>query len=192
MEAPEITRLADRVQLRQRVLEFEKSLRLPNLNISVGRRRFEDIGQSAWVAAVSLPIPIFDRNQGARKVANFEFEQARRSAEAVRIELDAELVAAFQRLDSAVQDVTIANQEIVPSSIAAFAAVETGYREGKFGFLDVLDAQQALFDARSLSLDSHEEYLLSRTDLERLVGRTLGNRNDPAPSGSYPDPGEAR
>ncbi len=192
METPEITRLEDQIQLQQRVLEFEKSLRIPDLNVSVGRRRFEEIGESAWVAAIAVPIPIFDRNQGARRAAKFELERARRDAEAVRIALDAELTAAIQRLDAAGQDVTIANQEIVPSANAAFTAVEMGYREGKFGFLDVLDAQRALFDARSLLLASHEEYLLARTGLERLVGRTLNTRTNALPRDRYPAQGEAR
>jgi cobalt-zinc-cadmium efflux system outer membrane protein len=191
-ETPEITRLQDQIQLQQRVLEFEKSLRIPDLNVSVGRRRFREIDQSAWVAAVAVPIPIFDRNQGARRAAKFELQRAQRNAEAVRIALDAELTAAFQRLDAAVQDVTIANQEIVPSANSAFAAVERGYREGKFGFLDVLDAQRALFDARSLSVDNHEEYLLARTELERLVGSTLSTQTDAAPGNRYSAQGDAR
>jgi cobalt-zinc-cadmium efflux system outer membrane protein len=190
METPEITRLEEEVQRQQRAFDLEKSLRLPDLRVGIGRRQFEETGQSAWVAAVSLPIPIFDRNQGARKAAKFDLERSRRDAEAVQVAIDAELAAAFQRLDAAAQDATIVNQEIVPSANSAFVAVETGYREGKFGFLDVLDAQRAFFDARSLSLDSHEEYLLSRTELERLVGRTLGTRTDAALKDRYPAQGE--
>jgi cobalt-zinc-cadmium efflux system outer membrane protein len=51
--------------------------------------------------------------------------------------------------------------------------VEIGYTEGKFGFLDVIDAQRTLFDARSLLLDSAAEYALAKVDLERLIGLEL-------------------
>ena len=192
METPEITRLEDQIRLQQRVLEFERSLRVPDLRVGIGRRRFEEIGESAWVAGVSLPIPIFDRNQGARRAAKSDLERAQRDAEGVRIFLDAELAVAFQRLSAAVQEATIVNGEIVPFANAAFVSVETGYREGKFGFLDVLDAQRALFDARSFSLETHEEYLLSLAELERLIGRALGTQTDAAPSSRYPAPGGTR
>jgi cobalt-zinc-cadmium efflux system outer membrane protein len=185
-------RLEDQIQRHRRILETEESLRVPDLTVSVGRRRFEEIGQSAWVAAVSLPIPIFDRNQGARRAAMFELERAQRDAEAARIAFDAELAAAYQRLEAAMQEATIADQDIVPAANAAFVAVEMGYREGKFGFLDVLEAQRTLFDARSLWLDSHEEYLLSRTWLERLVGRTLTSLTHVAPNDREAAQGESR
>jgi hypothetical protein len=52
----------------------------------------------------------------------------------------------------------------------AFVATETGYSAGKFGFLNVLDAQRALFDAHSLLLDRREYYALALAKLERLTG----------------------
>ena len=61
-------------------------------------------------------------------------------------------------------------RDVVPAATEVFAATEMGYSEGKFGLLEVLDAQRALFDARSLLLDSREEYAMTLTELERLVG----------------------
>ena len=74
--------------------------------------------------------------------------------------------------------------QVVPAAESAFAATETGYTEGKFGFLDVLDAQRALFEARSLLLGSREEYALTLTELQRLIGIT--------PSVARPSQGESR
>lgn len=175
-EIPEIARLDDQIERQQRVLEFEQSLRVPDLAVNVGPRRFQETGQIAWVAGISLPIPIFDRNQGARQAAGFELERSRRDAEAARIALEAELTAMVQQLDAVAQEASAFEREIVPAATEAFAAIEMGYQEGKFGFLDVLDAQRALFEARSALLDSLEEYSTTRTVLERLIGRPLGAR----------------
>ncbi len=49
-------------------------------------------------------------------------------------------------------------------------AVETGYREGKFAFVDVIAAQRTLLEASTLLVDSLEEYALARTEIERLIG----------------------
>lgn len=173
-ETPDIQRLDDSIERQRRVVALEKSLRFPDLAIGVGPRRFEDTGHSAWVAGVGMAIPIFDRNQGARKAAEFDLERERRDAEAARVALVAELAVVCERLNAATEAARTADGEIVPSAMSALTAVETGYREGKFGFIDVIAAQRAFFEASTLLLDSLEEYALARADLERLVGRRLG------------------
>jgi len=170
MEAPEIVRLDERIERERRVLELERSFRIPDLTVSVGPRRFEETGHSAWVAGLSLPIPIFDRNQGSRLAAEFELERTRRDADAVRVAIEAEIAAAIERIHAAALGATTMSRDVVPAATEVFAATEMGYREGKFGLLEVLDAQRALFDARSLLLDSREEYAMTLTELERLVG----------------------
>ena len=71
-------------------------------------------------------------------------------------------------------------------------ATENGYSMGKFGLLTVLDAQGALFEARTLHLDSLEEYALASTELERLIGRTAINNDDTAQGGRLRNEGEGR
>lgn len=185
-----MTRLRDLVKRQESIYKLERSSRIPDLRVSVGRRRLEEIGQSAWVAGISLPIPLFDRNQGSRRAARFEIERSRYAAEGSRIALESSLVVAFERLQATVEEVTRVAQRIVPSAREAFAAIETGYREGKFPFLDLLDAQRTLFDARSVLLESQQDYLLARTRVERLIGRALSPAADFAAEICDPDQGE--
>lgn len=192
LKAPEITRFEDQIERERRVLELEKSLRIPDLTISVGPRRFEETGESAWVAGISLPIPIFDRNQGAWRAAEFELEQTLRDAEANRVDLEAELTSTLERLRAVTLEATTMSQEIVPAARSSFAATQAGYREGKLGFLDVLDAQRALFETRSLLLDSREEYAITRTELERLIGRPLSLQGMASPVEAFTSQGDER
>ena len=170
---PDMLALGDELQRSERVVALEKSFRIPDLTIAAGPRRFSETGDSAWVAGISLPLPVFDSNRGARRAAEFELESTRRSTEAARVEIEAELVSVVQRLDAAAEIASSMEAEVVPAATSAFDAVEIGYTEGKFGFLDVIDAQRTLFDARSLLLDSAAEYALAKVDIERLIGRGL-------------------
>jgi cobalt-zinc-cadmium efflux system outer membrane protein len=190
LQTPEILRLEGMTQRQQNVLDVESAFRIPDLTVSLGPRRFSETGQSAWVAGISLPIPIFDRNQGSRAAAEFELERVRCDAEAVRVAVEADLAAGLERLQAAELETKIMNDQVVPAAEAAFAATEKGYTEGKFGFLDVLDAQRALFKSRSLLLDSREEYALTLTEIERLVGVTPGTRLRAATGGSQLSQGE--
>ncbi len=180
-ETPEIVRLTHQVSQQESRLALERAQRIPDLRIHVGTRRFEEPGQSAWVAGISFPLPIFDRKQGARRAAAFELERSRLEAESLRVAHEAGLSAALGRLHAAADEVRIVDQEVVPQAHAAFASIETGYRQGKFGFLDVLDAQRVLFEARALSLESRQDLLLARVELERRIGRPLAPSDDPPP-----------
>jgi len=173
--APEITRLDDQIERQRRVIELERSFRIPDLTLRVGPRRFEQTGESAWVAGISVPIPIFNRHQGSRKAAEFELERERRDAEATRVAIEAELAVALERVRATALAAITVDREVVPAADAAFVATERGYNEGKFGFLDVLDAQRALFEARSMLLDSREEFAINQTELDRLIGRRVGS-----------------
>ena len=59
--------------------------------------------------------------------------------------------------------------EVLPAAESAFAAAGKGYELGKFGFLDVLDAQRTLFQNRALYLRALVNYQQLTTDLERLI-----------------------
>jgi len=170
---PDMRALGHQLERSERVVALEKSFRIPDLTVAAGPRRFSETGDSAWVAGISLPLPVFDSNRGARRAAEFELESTRRNIEAARVGIETGLVSVVQRLDAAVEIASSMKTEVVPAATSALEAVEIGYTEGKFGFLDVIDAQRTLFDARSLLLDSAAEYALAKVDLERLIGLEL-------------------
>ena len=55
-------------------------------------------------------------------------------------------------------------------SESAFSAVNKGYRFGKFGLLDVLDAQRSHVDTRFEFLDTLVDYHRQRARLDALTG----------------------
>ncbi len=63
--------------------------------------------------------------------------------------------------------------EILPGAESAFDAANKGYQLGKFGFLEVLDAQRTLFQNQALYLQAIAAYQRLIADLERLVAAPL-------------------
>ncbi|MBY3742151.1 TolC family protein, partial [Escherichia coli] len=53
----------------------------------------------------------------------------------------------------------------------AYSAAARGFEAGKFNFLDVLDAQRTLFQARIRYLDVLAKVYQSATTVDRLLGR---------------------
>lgn len=182
-DTPEMRRIGDQIERQQRVIAFENALRIPDLEIGVGPRLFEETGHSAWVALVGFSLPVFDRNQGERRAAEFDLERIRRNGESLKVALEAELAVVVERLSAASEAAVATEGAVLPGARMAMAAVETGYREGKFGFVDVIAAQRTFFEASTLLVDSLEEFALAQTEMERLVGASSDHAAGPGAGG---------
>jgi cobalt-zinc-cadmium efflux system outer membrane protein len=66
------------------------------------------------------------------------------------------------------------SHDILPEVEVVYDAALTGFRHGKFGILDVLDAQRTLLDARARRVQAVAAAHLAATDLQRLFGGIAG------------------
>ena len=81
--------------------------------------------------------------------------------------------AAYQALSTAFVEATLLRDEMMPGAQSAFDAINEGYRQGKFGYLEVLDAQRTLFEARGQYLEALAAYHTAVAEVERLIGEAL-------------------
>ncbi len=180
--SPALARWAAEMSQRQAALALERSKRVPDLSVSAGYRRFDDIDSHAFVVGVSVPLPIFDRNRGGIEEARSRVAKAHEEGRAAQARVAAALAGAYAALASAHDEVTTLREAVLPGSRQTFDAVTEGYRLGKFGYLDVLDAQRTLVNAGSQHLRALADYHRAVADVERLTGAPLAA--DPQPSTS--------
>lgn len=164
-----------RVRAREGGLRQARAGGFPDVTVSVGQTQFEEAGESAWQMGVSLPLPLFDRNQGARRAAEARLQEARAQAEGAAQTLRAELETLYPQVQALGQQLDTFEKTVLPASAEAFSAVNKGYRFGKFGLLDVLDAQRSLIDTRFDYLDTLTEYHRQRSRLDALLGMAQEN-----------------
>ncbi len=131
------------------VVARERTLSRPDVTVSVGARQFRGTDDTALVVGASLPIGIFDRNQGNIAAANAE----RTGAEARR---NAALAGAIRRTRDAQAALRTAEARLVfletraePEAIEAVRIAREGFSAGRFTLLDVLDAEEALNTVQS-------------------------------------------
>ncbi|MEQ8300714.1 MAG: TolC family protein [Hyphomonas sp.] len=156
--------------------EMERRQALPDLTVSAGVRRFSDSNDSAFVFGVSIPIPVFDRRQGAIRRARAEIVAAEADLAASRLGLTNVIAAVRSRIYTARDKAVALRTGVLPKAEQAFIFAEEGYRQGKFSYLDVLDAQRTLFQGRRELLDTLQTLHEARAELERLTG-TSSERN---------------
>lgn len=156
---------------------LEKAKRIPDLTLDIGAKSFEETGDHALVAGISIDVPLFDRNQGSLGAARARQEKARSSLNATRMQLRTELGNLWQRLQVARTEAIMLREKILPKARQRFETTSYGYRAGKFGYIDVLDAERALFAMRSRYIDSLKTFHQTFADLEALLGRDFRTIN---------------
>ncbi|MDX1777497.1 MAG: TolC family protein [Thermodesulfobacteriota bacterium] len=170
---PDIARWDVEIEQREAALSLEKAQRLPDLTIAGGVRYLDESDDQVYVMGMSLPLPFFNRNQGAIREASNQLQKAREERTAAEVNAIATLDEVYQTLLSSHTEVTILRDTILPGAESAFNASNEGYLEGKFSYLDVLDVQRSLFDADDTYINSLVVYHKALTSLERLIGEDL-------------------
>jgi cobalt-zinc-cadmium efflux system outer membrane protein len=175
---PDLARWVTEMAQRQAALELAGAQRLPDPTIGGGFRHARETGDNALVMSISIPLPIFDRNQGGILEVRYQLAKAEQERRAAEIQGRAALAEAYAALSSAFGEATTLKNDILPGAQRAFDAASEGYRQGKFGLLDVLDAQRTLFEARGQYLEALTAYHQAVAEVERLIGEPLGALSD--------------
>ena len=142
----------------------------PDVTVSAGVRRFENTGDSAFLAGVSLPLPLFDRNQDATRAARFRTEGAQLNARAVEARLRAEQASLAAQVRAAKSRLQRLKGEALPLAEDAYASAAEAYRVGKFDLTATLDARRSLIDTRAAVVDARLALQTQTLRLRALIG----------------------
>jgi cobalt-zinc-cadmium efflux system outer membrane protein len=170
---PDILRWGAERKQREAVLRLEKAMRIPDPTLGAGMRRFDLGGENSYMFSISLPIPLFDRNQGAIREAQIRLEKAGEEERAVRLDAASRLAQTYAGASSSYEEIRVLQGDVLPSAQSVFDSVSEGYRLGKFGYLDVLDAQRTLIEAKFCLVDALAAYHGELADLQRLLGASI-------------------
>lgn len=186
-ENPDVARWVTEIAHRQAVVDREKANAIPNLTVSGGLRRIEDAEDTTVVLGFSVPLAIFDRNQGTVRSAIDQLSRAESQQRSAKVKANAALGQAYEALSLAERELSLLNRDILPGARQTFDAVSEGYRFGKFSLLHVLDSQQTLFRARTQHIQALARFHQAAADIERLIGTPLKALNgEPAKEGTQP------
>ncbi len=143
------------------------------MTLFAGPKLLEGADETGLTAGASIPLPLFNRNQGGILEARLRQAQAGPLRQAAEVRVRTDLVAAHQALDAAYIEILAIRDDIEPSARAAFEAAEEAFRQGKFGVLELLDSQRTLFGVRRQYLDALAAYHQAVIAVERLIGSPL-------------------
>jgi len=158
------------IDQREASLGLEKAQRIPDLTVSVGSQYSELERERVNVVGLSMPIPLFNRNQGNILAAARRADQARDLRNASELRLRTEIQTTLDQWLTANTEIQSFDQSILPAAQSAVDTATRGFEMGKFNFLDVLDAQRTLISARAQYIQAIAEATDAWVRIERIFG----------------------
>ncbi len=166
----------DQAELAQRRTRLDP---YPDVKVGVSGGRIGETDQSIIQLGFSIPLPIWDRGKGRQQEAEANVRVAEAELQVVRQQLQREWANARQRYRTAVEQVGNYRERILPKTEAALRLVRTGFEEGKFGFIDLVDTQRTAAESRLAYQRKLLEMNLAQAELEALLRPQLPPASTP-------------
>ncbi|UYO50974.1 TolC family protein [Rhodopseudomonas palustris] len=142
----------------------------PDVTVAAGWRRYNETGDNAVRLSVSVPIPLFDQNQGNILSAQESLAKTAAERQANRNTLTVVAGRAYDSLQGSLRELAILRDTAIPKARDAAAAISEGYGQGRYSLLEVLDAQGSVAQARLREQEAQQNFHVAVATIEGLVG----------------------
>ena len=155
------SRLAEVARVAQAALALRRA-RLevyPDVTVGMGAGREAITNNTIGEIRVGMPLPLFDTSSGKRREARATLAAAEAESVSVHLRLSREWNNALERL------------RVASEQARAYHRVQTGYDEGKFPLVDVLETRRTAAEARFAYQQKLLELNIAQAELEALEGK---------------------
>ncbi len=168
LRQPQLLAAQARVERARAQLQLEQARTRPDITATFGYKR--NGVDNALYGALSVPLPLYNKNQGMIARAQAEIEVAEAEVRYVHNNVLAELAAARRAVTLQQQQVEAMRADFLLQADEARNISLAAYREGASDLLVVLDAQRTRSQAQELYFQALYDYQLAVHELERAAG----------------------
>ena len=167
---PATARAEAALAVRRAEADEARSAALPDVTVSAGIRRFEESGDQAFIAGLSVPLPIFDRGRDRSRATSIRSEIALLDQARSKRRLIADQTIAISARRVAQSRLTILEDQALPAAAEAYRAAVRGYEIGRFDLTTTLNARTAYLDAQLAVARARHELTIQDLRLRALSG----------------------
>lgn len=171
--SPELSSAFIAVDRARTAIERARAEPIPNLNVQ-GLVNVQDNGINGRPdggLAVTMPIPLFNRNQGAVLRAGQEYVAARAAVSQIELDLQNRLAPTFEQYENARDQVVRYRDMILPIAQESLDMTRRTYEAGEVGYVAFLTAQRTFAYTHLAYLDALRALRISEAELEGLLLR---------------------
>lgn len=138
------------VQAKNARVDLARAERIPDVKVEALYHRLEGTRQNTVDLGLSIPLPLFHRNEGRVREARAEARAAEARAKATQNELNLRMREAYTHLTAALETSQTLRNEILPRADRVRRAAEARYEAGDISLVEVLPVRR---DWTSLQMD---------------------------------------
>jgi cobalt-zinc-cadmium efflux system outer membrane protein len=145
---------------------------VPDVTLGVGPKRIDNgiTQENATVFAVTIPLPVFDRQQAGEKRAAAEALNARGELSFARARAEGDLRGLHRQVERLVAASADYRTRAVGESAELLRIAEAAYQGGESTLLELLDAYRGALEAEMTALDLEWKARQARIDYDLLTG----------------------
>ena len=156
----------ERTQIRLRREQVDP---YPNLTVGAGAQYQVSQPHKQGLITISIPIPVWNRNQGNIAAANANVARANANLSVVENSLSQILAEMIGRYQAAQQLVDRYEQRILPEAQEARTIIQKGFDQGEFDFLRLLQAQRSLMESNVGYIKAQESRWEAAADIANVL-----------------------
>ena len=144
---PEVRAAQAGIERARLLLRRAEAEPIPNVTVGAGYVRQNQNKSDDWALGVSMPVPVWNRNQGNIIAARAQVGEAVQQVGRVQAELAERLATALRDYAAARERSDQYRTKVLPLAKEAYDVSLAAYKGGQFEYLKVIQAQRALAEA---------------------------------------------
>jgi cobalt-zinc-cadmium efflux system outer membrane protein len=171
--SPAIQVLASEARIRDAQVTLARANGRSDLSWRVGIKRFEETGDSAFTAGLSIPLFSGKRSNGEVKAALANRNAVDYAQQDQLLMLHARLFEAWSLRKQSIAAATLTHQLAIPALETALRLTTDGNENGRYRYLDLIAAQEELLASKQALIDAATTALASQALIEKLTSEAL-------------------
>lgn len=167
---PELERAGAGETLAEARIRAARAERVPDVTVSGGLRHLREVPGTGFVAAVEVPLPLWNRGGGNIAATGHEHEATLADKQATAQRLEVEWTNSIERLRSAAAVYDTLRLRVRPARQELLVELLRAYRAGRLNYLDLIAEQRNLLETDLALVDAQADLWRSRVRLEFLSG----------------------
>jgi cobalt-zinc-cadmium efflux system outer membrane protein len=146
-----------------------------DVELGMGVRRFELVGDEAFTFSISMPLSFSNPNRGRIAAARAQRQQTLAQVQSERQLLELSLLEIQQKLQNLHRQIERISDDLLPRAQMLLRDTEAGYRQGRYSVLQWVDAQAELFSIERELIETRVGIFMHTLELERITGHAMSS-----------------
>lgn len=171
---PSIQLFASEARLREAEIREVRSRSATDIEAMVGVRHLAELNDTAFLLQLKAPLGNKQRTRGALTTAQANLLRVDAERELALLRMSVQLLRLDQQRQAALAEMNALQSQVIPQLNLALEATRAAFDSGRYSYLELSAAQDALLGAEEALIEAATRAHLLRVEIERLSGEPLG------------------